>query len=125
MADPIRIANCSGFYGDRISAAREVVEGGPIDVLTGDWLAELRDPSKADAFRPYCHRWWLVVADRSIVRDGELPDGWSLMVMTGVQLRAVVSAELHEAEPMPIGMTAALLRATAKTASARAVPDVR
>lgn len=41
MAAPIRIANCSGFFGDRISAAREMVEGGPIDVLTGDWLAEL------------------------------------------------------------------------------------
>ncbi|GAA0846272.1 DUF1446 domain-containing protein [Streptosporangium amethystogenes subsp. fukuiense] len=37
----MRIANCSGFYGDRLSAAREMVEGGPIDVLTGDWLAEL------------------------------------------------------------------------------------
>ncbi len=41
MADPIRIANCSGFFGDRFSAAKEMVEGGPIDVLTGDWLAEL------------------------------------------------------------------------------------
>src|SRR6185295_13386337 len=42
MADDIlRIANCSGFYGDRLSAAREMVEGGPIDVLTGDYLAEL------------------------------------------------------------------------------------
>ena len=41
MADPIRIANCSGFFGDRLSAAKEMVEGGPIDVLTGDWLAEL------------------------------------------------------------------------------------
>ncbi|MDH2424072.1 acyclic terpene utilization AtuA family protein [Sphaerisporangium sp. TRM90804] len=38
---PLRVANCSGFYGDRLSAAREMVEGGPIDVLTGDWLAEL------------------------------------------------------------------------------------
>jgi len=37
----IRIANCSGFYGDRLAAAREMVEGGPIDVLTGDYLAEL------------------------------------------------------------------------------------
>ncbi|MEO3791406.1 acyclic terpene utilization AtuA family protein [Nonomuraea sp. B10E15] len=37
----LRVANCSGFYGDRLSAAREMVEGGPIDVLTGDWLAEL------------------------------------------------------------------------------------
>jgi len=41
MSDPIRIANCSGFFGDRPSAAREMVDGGPIDVLTGDWLAEL------------------------------------------------------------------------------------
>jgi len=41
MADPIRIANCSGFFGDRSSGAREMVEGGPIDFLTGDWLAEL------------------------------------------------------------------------------------
>ncbi len=41
MTEPIRIANCSGFFGDRLSAAREMVDGGPIDVLTGDWLAEL------------------------------------------------------------------------------------
>ena len=41
MTTAVRIANCSGFYGDRVSAAREMVEGGPIDYLTGDWLAEL------------------------------------------------------------------------------------
>jgi hypothetical protein len=38
---PVRIANCSGFYGDRLAAAQEMVEGGPIDILTGDYLAEL------------------------------------------------------------------------------------
>jgi len=38
---PVRIANCSGFYGDRAGAAREMVSGGDLDVLTGDWLAEL------------------------------------------------------------------------------------
>ena len=38
---PLRIANCSGFFGDRLSAAREMLDGGAIDVLTGDWLAEL------------------------------------------------------------------------------------
>ena len=37
----IKIANCSGYYGDKLSAARELVDGGPIDVLTGDYLAEL------------------------------------------------------------------------------------
>ncbi|NNF54535.1 MAG: DUF1446 domain-containing protein, partial [Acidimicrobiales bacterium] len=41
MMPEIRIANCSGFLGDRPSGAKEMVEGGPIDVLTGDWLAEL------------------------------------------------------------------------------------
>ena len=44
MSAPLRIANCSGFYGDRLSAAREMVTGGPIDFLTGDYLAE----------EPYC-----------------------------------------------------------------------
>jgi hypothetical protein len=38
---PVRIANSSGFYGDRATAAAEMVAGGPIDVLTGDYLAEL------------------------------------------------------------------------------------
>ncbi len=37
----LRIGNCSGFYGDRMSAMREMLEGGPLDVLTGDYLAEL------------------------------------------------------------------------------------
>jgi hypothetical protein len=38
---PVRIGSCSGFYGDRLSAAAELVHGGPLDVLAGDWLAEL------------------------------------------------------------------------------------
>ncbi|MFI5781006.1 acyclic terpene utilization AtuA family protein [Nocardia sp. NPDC051570] len=42
-ADPevIRIGNCSGFYGDRASAMREMLSDGQLDVLTGDYLAEL------------------------------------------------------------------------------------
>ena len=39
--DIIRIGNCSGYYGDKLSAAKDMVEGGPLDVLTGDYLAEL------------------------------------------------------------------------------------
>ncbi|MFF2076027.1 acyclic terpene utilization AtuA family protein [Kitasatospora sp. NPDC058162] len=51
----LRIGNASGFYGDRFAAVREMLTGGPLDVLTGDYLAELtmlilardrlRDPS--------------------------------------------------------------------------------
>ena len=41
MTDVLRIANCSGFYGDRSSALSEVLNDGPVDVVTGDYLAEL------------------------------------------------------------------------------------
>ncbi|MFN2560662.1 MAG: acyclic terpene utilization AtuA family protein [Jatrophihabitans sp.] len=41
MSAPLRIANASGFYGDRASAMYEQLTGGEIDVLTGDYLAEL------------------------------------------------------------------------------------
>jgi hypothetical protein len=37
----IRVGNCSGYYGDRMSAMREMLEGGELDYLTGDYLAEL------------------------------------------------------------------------------------
>jgi Acyclic terpene utilisation family protein AtuA len=37
----IRIGNASGFYGDRFGAFQEMLSGGPLDVLTGDYLAEL------------------------------------------------------------------------------------
>ncbi len=41
MSGILRVANCSGFYGDRAAALHEVVTGGPVDVVTGDYLAEL------------------------------------------------------------------------------------
>ncbi|MCF6390458.1 DUF1446 domain-containing protein [Mycobacterium sp. MBM] len=37
----MRIGNCSGFYGDRLAAMREMLDGGELDYLTGDYLAEL------------------------------------------------------------------------------------
>ncbi|MEV6599934.1 acyclic terpene utilization AtuA family protein [Actinoplanes sp. NPDC051346] len=40
-AETLRVGNCSGFYGDRLAAMREMLEGGELDVLTGDYLAEL------------------------------------------------------------------------------------
>ncbi|MBT2380672.1 DUF1446 domain-containing protein [Streptomyces sp. ISL-111] len=56
---PLRIGNASGFYGDRFDAVREMLTGGPLDVLTGDYLAELtmlilgrsrlKDPAKGYA----------------------------------------------------------------------------
>ena len=57
--DVLRVGNCSGFYGDRMAAMREMLDGGDLDVLTGDYLAELtmlilwrsrlKDPAKGYA----------------------------------------------------------------------------
>ncbi|MCX2932393.1 DUF1446 domain-containing protein [Mycobacterium sp. CVI_P3] len=41
MTRPVRIGNVSAFYGDRLSAMRDLVEQADIDVITGDYLAEL------------------------------------------------------------------------------------
>ncbi|WP_229400882.1 acyclic terpene utilization AtuA family protein [Micromonospora okii] len=41
MTAPLRVGNASGFYGDRFAAWREMLDGGRLDVLTGDYLAEL------------------------------------------------------------------------------------
>ncbi|MEU4777964.1 acyclic terpene utilization AtuA family protein [Micromonospora sp. NPDC023633] len=41
MSDVLRVGNASGFYGDRSTAWREMLDGGELDVLTGDYLAEL------------------------------------------------------------------------------------
>jgi hypothetical protein len=59
MARALRIGNCSGFYGDRFAAMQEMLAGGDLDVLTGDYLAELtmlllwrsrsKDPSRGYA----------------------------------------------------------------------------
>lgn len=93
-----------------------------------DWLTELRQPDKAETFKRYCHRWWLVVSDQRIVRDGELPRDWGLLVVTGGRLRQVQAAAKLHPEPMPWPMVVAFTRAVAKTArrvAADSVPDMR
>ena len=41
MARPLRIGNCSGFFGDRMSALAELAAEPELDVITGDYLAEV------------------------------------------------------------------------------------
>ncbi|MFJ6044477.1 hypothetical protein [Brachybacterium paraconglomeratum] len=90
-----------------------LLHGHEVKVSRSDWLVELRDPSKA--VTRYCDRWWLVAADRSIVRD-DLPDGWGLLA-PGKDGRLRVFKRAPALTPDPISPTfrAALLRATAAT----------
>lgn len=92
------------------------LHGHEVKVSRSDWLTELRDPTKAEAFKRYMHHWWLVVSDASIVKPGELPEGWGLMVKSGDVLRAKVKAPRLTPEPLPIDFTICLMSAASKTA---------
>ena len=119
IADFIAVDTHSHSRGDWLDPNREhqpapVFHGHEVKVSRSDWLAELRDPSKADAFKRYMHFWWLVVPDRSIVRD-DLPDDWGLIVGVKNSLRIVKRAPLRDPEPMPNSLVGALMRAAIKT----------
>jgi len=98
------------------------LHGHEVKVSRSDWLAELRQPEKADAFMRYCDRWWLVVSDESIVRD-DLPKGWGLMVKHGDRLAVLRNARKLRPEPLPKSLTAGLLRANRKLARVTDVAD--
>ena len=91
------------------------MHGHEVKVSRSDWLRELKDPGKAEAWRQFCDHWWLVVPDASIVRD-DLPDGWGLLVWQGNGLRAVKRAPKLQRQPMPLATYVSLLRSVAKAA---------
>lgn len=104
------------------------LHGHEVKVSRSDWLHELKQPDKAEAFKRHMDRWWLVVPDAAIVRDGELPDGWGLMVLSRRKppyanqpptLRVRVQAPRLTPEPLPRDMLATLMRACAKTSKRR------
>ncbi len=118
---PVSASRIADFVAmDTWSSGKFALAGHEVKVSRSDWLRELKDPEKAAEFTPYMHRWWLVVPDASIVRDGELPEFWGLMVLAGSQLRAVKRAPLADAIPLPPMRLAALMRAVQKTARERA-----
>ncbi len=88
------------------------LHGHEVKVTRSDWLAELRQPDKAEAFRRYCSRWWLVVPTLDIVRD-DLPDGWGLMLAWRTRTRVVRPAPRLDPEPVPGHLLASFARAVA------------
>jgi len=73
------------------------IDAHELKVSRSDWLRELGQPSKAQAWRPHCRRWWLVAGHEPIVGEGELPDGWGLMVPgRGRRMKIVLPAPRRE-----------------------------
>lgn len=86
-----------------------------VKVSRSDWLTELKSPSKSEAFTRFAHRAWLVVSDAGIVRDGELPDGWGLLVASGRGLRAKVKAQRLDPASLPLDLAISIAAAAQRT----------
>jgi hypothetical protein len=92
--------------------------GFEIKVSRSDWLHELKDPLKAEAFKKYMDRWWLVTPTKDIVKPGELPPGWGHLTLSGTGwLRAAVPAPRLTPLEIPRRTLTYIMRATAATAA--------
>lgn len=89
---------CDALYIGFTTTSGRILIGHELKISRADWLNELNKPGKADAWADACHQWWLVVSDPAIVRDGELPAGWGLMVPGKSKTRMQIH---HAAETKP------------------------
>lgn len=90
------------------------VEGFEVKVSRADWLNEVKNPNKCQPSKQYCHRWWLVIADPSMVKDGELPDDWGMMAVVNGVLKVIKKAPLLSPVPLSVDFVASLLRTDAR-----------
>lgn len=68
-----------------------------------DWLAELKQPAKAEEIGRWCHYWWLVVSNENVVRGDELPETWGLMMPNNTGTKLLVVKEAVRNDPPAIG----------------------
>ena len=102
-----------GRLGNDYATPYMAVHGFEVKVSRSDWLRELKDPCKSEAWSRYCHHWWLV-APRDVVKPGELPENWGHLAPAGRGLRRVTDAPLRNVEDMPspvvVAMSLAILK---------------
>lgn len=89
-----------------------------------DWLKELSDPGKRDFARSICHQCWIATVP-DIVKEGELPDGWGLLVAHGSVFRTVRAATQVASVETPDVFVAALARRGAEDGRTAPKPPPR
>lgn len=88
--------------------------GFEIKVSRSDWVKELNSPGKAEAVCKYCDKWFVVVGNADIIKAGELPSTWGLMVPDGDGLK--IAKQAPELSPVPLdrAFVAAIMRRCAE-----------
>lgn len=107
---------CADFVAIDKYHSTQAMHGHEVKVSRSDWLTELRDPEKAEPIKRFCRYWWLVVPDSDIVKPGELPADWGLIVRSKAGLRAKVKAPELTPEPLTLDFVAGLGSAIHRTA---------
>jgi hypothetical protein len=87
------------------------LHGFEVKVSRSDWVKELRVAAKAEEFARYCDRWWVVAG---VVREGELPPTWGLLVWHAGQLTVGFPAPKLSPEPMTRTFVASLFRSLSR-----------
>ena len=116
-----QVRNGTGFTSTRTADAIAMsvwpsrglaLSGIEIKVSRSDWLRELKNPKKADEIGRHCDYWVLAVGDEAIVKDGELPINWGLLVPGSKPntLRMKFSPSRFDAEPISRSFLASILR---------------
>jgi len=113
------LRNATGFEASRTADAVAIglyrsqgteIHGFEIKISRGDWLRELKDPAKADAFFPYCDRWSLVVPEAALVVADELPESWGLYAAKKKGLKIVVPPKKLSPLPLPRPLLVSIIK---------------
>ena len=86
------------------------LHGFEVKASRSDWVKELKEPQKAEEIFKYCDRWWIAVGDAEIVKPGELPPTWGLLIPRGNKLVVKVEAPKLEAQTLSRNFLAGILR---------------
>lgn len=87
------------------------LNGFEIKVSRSDFLQEIKNPQKAENIAKFCDKWWMVVSSQDIVKDGELPENWGLLVAKGERLQCKKEAVLNiDKVPISPSFLAAIFR---------------
>jgi len=116
-----QVRNGAGFSANRTADALVMsvwpsrglhLHGIEIKVSRADWWKEKQNPKKADDIAKYCDYWWLAVGDENIVKDGELPPTWGLLIpgKEAPKMRVKIAPTKLEAQPVSRSFLAAILK---------------
>lgn len=86
------------------------IHGFEIKASRADLLKELKTPSKAEAIQQFCDRWWLVLGHHTLIKAGECPPTWGVMVPYGSGLTVMIEAPKLKSKPLDKGFLMSIIR---------------